>query len=115
MSKLIPRVSTSCISHMRHRRLPTRVYSEPEDHTPPSWIDGVPIGYWSKQRERKTDSLGRIDYDGDNVAESALFSKSAQLDLALTVAARDAGLDVEELSARLASLYTLLPGITKTV
>lgn len=57
------------------------------------WTEGSAIvGYWSKQRERKTDSFGRLLYDEDNVAEPHAFQpRSAKLRLAAQVVARDEG------------------------
>ena len=65
--------------------------------------------HWSKQRERRTDALGRLDQDPVNVAESLFWTPSAKVALAVEAVARESHVPVAEVSRRWEALLVLLP------
>eukprot|EP00775_Hariotina_reticulata_P006289 gene6289-6525_t len=63
--------------------------------------------YYSKKLSRATDQLGNIVQSPDTIAEPMAWDASSKY----RVVARDAGLTVETLQARVHLLQSVLPGI----
>ena len=107
-------------SRLRRRRRPVPPAGDPDAA---SWREpGRVVDYWSKQKERRTDPLGRVDYgdDGENVAVSALFDDEARWRVAARAAARELAreecgslqepADDAECDRRARQLAAVLPG-----
>lgn len=69
------------------------------------------VGYFTKQRERRTDKWGRLDYDDQNIAEPAVFTDSAKAALAITAVARELGVPEDSIQEGLREIDVVLPGL----